>query len=388
MGGRGRWEVADLRTRWARRAAPVAAALLALGACSGDGAGVNPPTPSANLAGRPVAPLRALETMQDRIALSRAIATDWLGPGVPGLVVVATDGLETEVIELGEAVKRPAVPSSATRPSRLASLTKTMVATVVMRLVEGGDLALDATVERVAPGLLRAGRRITVEELLSHTSHLAEVPHRLYRTLRPDPETLALRAVDRQGLEDVDVSFPAYRNSNYLVLGLLAERVTGKPLARLLRRLVFEPAGMTTARLAPVVDPREVVHGYDAGHDYTRSTAPPAAASGGVVASARDVDRFLVALFGGRLVGRETLAAMLEPHGYALGDWSDYGLGVAILDTPCGPAYGHSGRLPGYSTEMWVLPSESRRVVVIANGDEAAGGGSLATGVRDTMLCR
>lgn len=388
MGGRRRWEVADLRTRRVRRAAPVAAALLALGACSGDGADVYPPAPSANIAGRPAAPVRAAETMQDRLALSRSIAEDWLGPAVPGLVVVATAGLETEVLELGEAVRRPAVPSSATRPSRLASLTKTMVATVAMRLVEEGDLALDATVERVAPGLLRAGRKVTVEGLLSHTSHLPEIPRWLYRTHRPDPEGLALRAVDRRRLEDVGVSFPAYRNSNYLVLGLLAERVTGQPLARLLRRIVFEPAGMTTARLAPVVDPRTVVHGYDATHDYTRSTAPPAAASGGVVASARDVDRFLVALFGGRLVGRETLAAMLQPHGYALGDWSDYALGVALLDTPCGPAYGHSGRLPGYATEMWVLPSEGRRVVVIANGDEAAGGASLATGVRDTMLCR
>lgn len=377
-----------MQVRPMRRAAPVAAALLVLGACTAAGEDVRPPLPSAHLAGRPASSTQAPATLQDRLDISRAIADDFLGPAVPGLVVVATDGLETRELELGEAVKRPPRPSSATLPTRLASLTKPMVASVVMRLVERGDLSLEETVEEVAPGLLRRGRRITVAELLSHTSHLAEVPERLYGSRRPDAETRALRFVDRRPLENVGVSFPSYRNSNYLVLGRLVERVTGQRLARVLRRLVFRPAGMTTARLAPLVDPRRVVHGYDAHHDYARTTVRPAAASGGVVASAEDVDRFLVALFGGRLVDDETLATMLEPQGYALGTWSDYGLGVALLDTECGTAYGHSGRLPGYSTEMWVLPEQGRRVVVLANGDEAAFAGSLVMGVRDTMLCR
>ncbi|HEX4978144.1 MAG TPA: serine hydrolase domain-containing protein, partial [Nocardioides sp.] len=282
-----------------------------------------------------------------RVTAVRALVRQGVADGVPGVVVVMADRDRHAAVSQGLARLSPRVPVTATVPFRIASLTKPMTATVVMRLVESGRLALDDTVEALAPGLLREGERITVEQLLSHWAAMPEVPEPLVAAGRVVPDAVTARGLSREGLDGDPGSLPVYRNSGYLVLSLLVERVTGRAFADVLEDEVLGPAGMATARLDQHLDEDDVVaHGYYEGEDLTHLTIRRAPAAGAVVAAATDVDRFAAALFAGELVRPATLRRMTRPHGVPLGDWADYGLGLARLDLPCGPAHGHGGRLP------------------------------------------
>ena len=141
----------------------------------------------------------------------------------------------------------------------------------------------------------------------------------------------------------------SYSNTNYAVLGMLVERVTGRPLASVLDREVFGPLGMRSASLRrDRVDEAPVAHGYAFGADATGWDLTWGWAAGGLVSDAPDVDRFFHALFAGRLLDRRLVDEMARPRAGWLGQWSGYGLGLARLPTRCGPvrrAHRRRGRL-------------------------------------------
>lgn len=366
--------------------AVAAALLLVLGGCTGSSTDADP-APSAatttSTAGAPAA--ESADGLDARLAAVRDHAEHGLGAGVPAVLVLVVDGNDERVVTVGRAVRRPPVAVTPLQRFRVASLTKTMVATVVLRLVEDGRLTLDATVEELLPGLLAYGDEITVEQLLSHYAGLPEVAEPIIGR-RPVPDRAVARQVSAAGLDSEPGTLPYYRNSGYLVLGLIVEEITGRPLADVLDQLVFTPARMPSAALSPGLGGPGTVHGYAGGRDVTGLLVIKAAAAGGVVANARDVDRFAEALFAGDLVSPATLEQMMTPHGMRLGPWSDYGLGLAMLDTSCGTAYGHSGRFAGYASEMWVIPELARRVVAMVNSEDIAAEGTV-TEVRDAALC-
>jgi D-alanyl-D-alanine carboxypeptidase len=160
----------------------------------------------------------------------------------------------------------------------------------------------------------------------------------------------------------------SYASTNYLVLGLLVERITGNPLGHELRQRIFQPLGMERTSFEPdVVHLR--VHGYrPAIHDGIVSGEPKdtdgesaawAWSAGAVVSDAGDLEHFLVALVSGRVVPEPLLGEMIPDRGY--------GLGLAAFTTPCGTAVGHSGNLAGYVSVAWVDPESERSVVLMAN---------------------
>jgi D-alanyl-D-alanine carboxypeptidase len=357
----------------------VAGLVLALGACTESRPDPgSDPTPSAS-------PASARPALDARMSAARAVAEDGLAAEIPGILVIATDGDEQRVLELGLAITEPPLPVSADLPFKVASLTKPMVATAVMRLVERGELRLADTVEDVVPGLLAYGGRVTVEQLLSHYSGLREAEPFIGR--RPVPDRAVARELSEAGLDSDPGLLPYYRNSNYLVLGLVVEEITGQPLDQALDALVFTPAKMRTAVLVRrVASDRTVVHGYSAGKDVTHRSISRAPAGGGVVASAQDADRFAEALFDGGLVEDQTLEQMTAGHGMGLVAFDDYGLGLAMVETDCGRAYGHSGRHAGYASELWVIPYLDRRVVVMANHEGPATEETVYR-TRDAALC-
>ena len=146
---------------------------------------------------------------------------------------------------------------------RVGSITKTLVAALVLDLVQDGSLRLDDTVARWLPGLVPQGTAITVKQLLRHTSGIADYvddPRVLRAGTRWRPEELVRIAI-AQGPAGKPGERFAYASTNYVVLGMVAERAGGAPLATLLTRRIFAPLRLRETRYVPGTVPGRSVHG-------------------------------------------------------------------------------------------------------------------------------
>jgi D-alanyl-D-alanine carboxypeptidase len=303
--------------------------------------------------------------------------------GVPGIVVLARDGSRTRRLGGGLADPAAHVRMRTTDRFRVGSVTKTFVATVVLQLVGEGRLRLDDPVERWLPGLLPKGRRITVRQLLGHRSGLFDytddptvfTPYWSRPGYVWTPRRLVALAASHPPVFSPPGSRFAYSSTNYLVLGLVVERVTGTTLGRELRERIFRPLGLRRTSFVPGPWPAVGdAHGFRApSHDGvvsvgapTRDTAGYSAswswAAGAIVSTSDDLARFFAALLGGRVLRPSLLRTMeaTPPPGR-------YGLGLAVFRTRCGQAWGHTGNVLGYVTAVWNTKSGRRQVVMMVN---------------------
>lgn len=264
---------------------------------------------------------------------------------------------------------------------RIGSVTKSMVATVVLQLIHEGRLSLTDTVHDLLPDLVPTGRHIDVERLLNHTSGLADYvtagefadPAR-YLSRRYTPERLVEIA---NGLEsDTPGARWAYSNTNYILLGMIIEKVTGHPLHHQLRWRVFLPAGMFDTSLPTGSPYLAAPHasGYyrmDPGPRVEATELDPsfAWAAYGVVSTATDLQRFYRSLFSGRLLPQTLVTRMLAPAVPTNNPvWPRYGLGLEEMRTTCGiTLWGHTGAIPGYQTTAFTTPDGAHGMVVSTN---------------------
>jgi D-alanyl-D-alanine carboxypeptidase len=191
---------------------------------------------------------------------------------IPAVItLVEQDGRRT-VVAAGEADlarHRPARPGDR---FWVGSVTKSFVATVVMQLVAERKLRLEDTLAQRLPGRFRDGRRIRLRHLLNHTSGIPD-----YMRLEPwgsavarNPRVVipARRLVSSAASEPLECapgSQASYSNTNYLVLGEVLDRVTGRPVAELLRERILEPLGLTATTFEPPNRAlgADQMHGYD-----------------------------------------------------------------------------------------------------------------------------
>jgi D-alanyl-D-alanine carboxypeptidase len=317
----------------------LALSLAAVTACTGEhspGANRGEQSPASGS----VAPTAAAPTVDE---VARQLSDDLeLFDGVAtGAIVLVRIGERTRVLASGLAdVKH----HRRMRPGYrfpIQSITKTMVATAVLQLVQAGRLALDDTVEEVSPRLLPQGNRITIRNLLSHRAGLYDAA---------DEDLPPLRDMTKDTLIDVAAAHPLEQN-------------------------VFAPAGMSrTALLGSTT-----VQGYFDSKAVEDAYLPFARAAGGVVSTVRDIDRFYSALWSGKLLDEELVETMTEPVGTVSPVGVDYGLGVWFSRQSCGTAMGHSGAGPGFHTRAWTLRDAHRSAVVMVNdGDGIAIADTLA----------
>lgn len=260
------------------------------------------------------------------------------------------------------------------------SITKSMVATAVLQLVEERRLRLDDSVEDVVPGLLPQGDRIIIRDLLSHRSGLHDPGTEDVPPPRRMTEDSLIGAAAAHRLDFPPGTSGSYSNVGYEVLGRVVEQVTGKPLGEAMKHGVFDPAGMSHTQLLGT----PTVQGY---YD-SKAVADPylrfVQASGGVVSTVGDIDRFYTALWHGDLLDKRLVATMTKPRGIVAPWTVDYGLGVWFARETCGTAMGHSGAGPGFATKAWTLPDPDRSVVVMVNDGD---GQSIADGLAARALC-
>jgi len=262
---------------------------------------------------------------------------------------------------------------------RAGSETKAVLATVVLQLVAEHRLGLDDTVESHLPGVVPQGERITVRQLLNHTSGLYEVlatlpSPRSEEFLKIRWQTWTTAQLVARATANPLVFEPGkkamYSNTNYLVLGMIVERVTGHSYADEIERRIIRPLHLTGTSV-PGTDP--FIHGPHA-HAYlplerdgslqlvdiTAVNPSIMNAAGELVSTTDDLNRFFAALLDGRLLPDQLLREMKTT---ALD--SQYGLGIIRRQLPCDDiAWGKDGDAPGYSSQTFVSSRDGRQVTV------------------------
>lgn len=247
----------------------------------------------------------------------------------------------------------------------IGSVTKTFVSAAILQLVEEGRLDLDDPVRLHLPQLRDLSAEITLAELLDHTSGLADLFNDTTRTgLEEHPEH-PWTADEVLGALHEPWYPPgegwAYANTNYYLLGMVIERVTGDSLADELDRRFLTPLGL------------ETTHVLDGtlGGPLEPAWTSIFWASGAMASSAADLARWGDALYSGTVLNRTTRRAMLDLNSH------DYGLGVQLVEVDGQSGYGHTGLLNTYTTLLYHLPAEHVTLALLVNRSHVDLGGML-----------
>jgi D-alanyl-D-alanine carboxypeptidase len=306
--------------------------------------------------------------------------------GAPGALLLVRNGDRTVRLMAGLGNVARKTPMRSDDHFKIASLTKSYTATVVLQLVGERKLGLDDTVEQRLPGFVPNGRKITIRQLLNHTSGLFdyfENPTFLKPYLSGNfGYYWAPRQLVRMGVAHKPLFAPgrgySYSNTNYVLAQLIVERVTRKGIGAELKRRIFQPLHLrdTIYPTKPGL-PSPYAHGYKLlgkppATDVTRLSPSLSPGSGAIVSTAGDVADFYRALLSGRLLRPKELQAMKttvsERTGKIVVAGPGDGLGIGRSPLSCG-GWVHSGELPGYQVEAISSEDGRRQVVLMVNQD-------------------
>ncbi|MEU3597535.1 serine hydrolase domain-containing protein [Streptomyces sp. NPDC006798] len=328
---------------------------------------------------------------------TRAALTKIVTDGLPGVTATAQDanGVWRAGIGLGDL--RTGEKRGEKDRFRIASITKTFVATVLLQLEAEGRLDLDDTVEKWLPGLVHGeghdGRKITVRQLLNHTSgifdylgdpefnsgYAAGQGFLKNRHASHEPEELVGYAMRNPPTQQPG-GVHQYSNTNYVLAALIIEAVAGEAYEDEIRERIIEPLGLR-ATLNPgdrSTRPEPGSRAYSTLthlpgpriYDITSSNASSVWGAGDMISDAADLNRFFRALLQGGLLPPEQLKAMKTPAPNPMEIGYGYGLGLEQYTTSCGTAvWGHTGGWKG-SLTMSMHGEDGRRSLTFnTNGD-------------------
>ncbi|WP_055493224.1 serine hydrolase [Streptomyces sp. TP-A0356] len=270
---------------------------------------------------------------------------------------------------------------------RAGSLTKTFIATVVLQLAAEHRLSLSDSVEDHLPGLVRGagndGRALTLRALLTHTSGLADFTGVSGGTVPLTPLQAVRIALTHPPTARGRFS---YSNTNYVVLGMIVQQVTGHSYAVEAQRRIITPLRLTGTSFpgARTTLPRPHGRAYAAdGSDVTELDPRVAGAAGELVTTLADLDRFYAALLGGELLPPRRLREMLDTraaHGA-------YGMGLYPVRLPCGTTvWGHDGRISG-SYVRTAATLDGRRVLTFRVNTDAFADSGLERDLLTAEFC-
>lgn len=272
------------------------------------------------------------------------------------------------------------------------SVGKTYAAAVAIQLVREGKFALDDHIEKYLgsePWFARLpnAKDITIRQLMSHTSGLVryEFKDQFTKDLTASPDKVWKPRELIAYILDTQAPFKAgegwdYSDTNYIVLGMIMEKVTGRKFYDLARKRVLEPLKLYDTRPSDSRKIKGLIQGYagadnpfggkDAVIENGKFIVNPQFewTGGGYASTTRDLARWAKMMYEGKGFPPEMLPEML--NGVAapmLGRETKYGLGVIIRPTRAGLCYGHSGFFPGYMTDMMYFPEYKIAVAVQVN---------------------
>jgi D-alanyl-D-alanine carboxypeptidase len=324
-------------------------------------------------------------------ALDRII-DDPMGP--PGLSVLIQRGKRVEFRRRGVADLETGAKPKRRSPMRIASMAKSFNGAIALALASKRKLDLDDTIGQWLPGVWPLADAVTIREMLGHTAGLPDYIRQpaFVDELIADPAQYMspLELIDFvNGLEpglDPGEDYH-YSDSDNIMVGLIAEAATGKSYERLLRREIYRPVGLRDTSLPDTVKmPPGYMHGYDRNkqgefEDLSEFINPALAwASGGIVSTPVDVNRFFRAYVGGDLFSRKIARSQdVYVHGRSSPPGpgrNDATLALFRYRTRCGAVWGHTGSYPGYRLFAASSGNGRRSVVFSVNSQIVPGQGS------------
>src|SRR5262247_1884408 len=342
----------------------------------------------------------------DQAALQSLVDTTIKELLIPGAVVLLRTPQGDFTAASGTTQLNTTKPPRADTHFRIASNTKTMTAAVIMQLAQESKLSLSDPVSKYVPGVPN-GDNITIAQLLEMRSGLynyTDAPE-LSASIDRDPtkvwtpaELLAIAFAHQP-------NFPPgtkyeYNNTNYALLGLIIEKMDGRPLATAMQKRLFEPLGMQHTELpASTVNtiPEPYSHGYLYGSssvalvgeppyspevqaaaragtllpkDYTGVNHSNAAAAGGVISTADDLATWIKALVAGRVLDpayQRRWLDSLKPEDPNKPEGQKYGYGISQYSWGPNTIYFHGGETPGYNSEISYDPANDMTLIVWTN---------------------
>ena len=298
---------------------------------------------------------------------------------VPGAIVgmwFPTKG--TWVVGSGVGDKSTGAAPQTTDRVRIGSLTKSFTATVVLQLVDEKRLALTDKLSRYEPWVPGA-KGITIRQLLNMTSGLynfTDVPEFWERFLAEPAAVWTPRQLVDLAIANPPVFPPGqeymYCNTNYVLLGMIIEKVTGRTAGREITRRIIDRLGLKHTSFPMTTGLREpYLHGYvpaagepsDSGDlvDLSIYSPTPFWTAGGMVSTLGDLKIWIKAIVTGKLLSKRMHAAQLT---FGAPNTESYGLGVMNAS---GVAFGHSGEVPGYNSSMYYIPSLNAISITLIN---------------------
>ncbi|MFF5264395.1 serine hydrolase domain-containing protein [Actinomadura viridis] len=315
-----------------------------------------------------------------------------VGTGSIGAMATVRDGARVTGFGSGSGTLAPKTALGADTRFRVGSQTKMFVAAVVLQLVDEGKVELDAPIQRYLPGVVRGKgldpNAITVRHLLQHRSGIKDnlgfvngdyvqtatlLLNPRWQIKPPTPQQMVDEGT-KYGKQFEPGGQGVYSNTNYTLLGMLIEKLTGTDLTTAFQRRVIARVGMP-ATFYPRPGQKSLPGPYTRGYlsikgvpfaDVTGFEPAVWGAAAALVSTGRDMSRFVNALAAGKVVSPARLADMrrTQPVGA-----NDYGLGLIAFKTSCGTAWGHTGSVAGYGTQT------------MGNGKRA-----LSIGINNTAL--
>jgi len=316
--------------------------------------------------------------------------------GPPGVSVLIQRGKKIEYRRRGVANVVTGARPKPRHYVRIASVSKAFSGAVALNLVSAGKLSLDDTIGERLPGLLPLANDVTLRQALAHTGGLPDYirDETFVEALQKDPTGYLSPRELVSYVRDTPLRFRPgsryeYSDTDNIVVALMAEAATGVSYEGLLGRRVLSPLGLDLTSLPRTVRmPAPFMHGYETApgmplEDVSRVINPALAwASGGIVSTAVDTDRFFRAYVGGRLFDRAERRAQRHfrpgassPPGPGR---NAAGLGLFRYRTSCGTVYGHTGSFPGYRLFAASSADGRRSVAFFVNAQIVPGQGSPA----------
>jgi D-alanyl-D-alanine carboxypeptidase len=319
-------------------------------------------------------------------ALDRALTKFVDAEGAaPGIAVVVQRGDEAAALHTaGLADLTTDAAPALDDHMRMASVAKAFSGAVALSVVAEGSLALSDTLGARVTGMPEAWADVTLSQLLHHTSGIPDFStsdafvDALTASLlvAPPPATLLSYVADEPLLFDPGSEY-RYSNSDNIAVGLMVEAATGRTYEQELQDRVYQPLGLTNTSLpSDAAIPTPFIHGYDVSEADPEDVSESFAAgwtwaSGGIVASPADANRFVRGYASGATTNADTKAEQfdfVEGHSEPPGPGKNSaGLAIFRYRTECGTVYGHTGNTPGYTQFIAATDDGSRSATVGIN---------------------
>jgi len=259
------------------------------------------------------------------------------------------------------------IPATINTRYRIGSISKMFTAVMIFQLIEEGKLTLDMHLATWFPQLLNADK-ITISEMLDHRSGLHNFTNdSLYAAYMGKPTTEAqMTAIFAQQKSDFEPDAKAeYSNTNFVLLGYIVEKITGKPYAEELKQRITSKIGLENTYYGAKANPaKNEAYSYTFSGQWTQQPETDMSIPGGagsIVSTPADLVKFIEALFAGKLISPANLELMktMKDH---------FGMAMFVIPFYDKQGYGHNGGIDGFTSLLAYFPGDKLAVAYTSNG--------------------